>query len=232
MKKPLQNLLGTAIIALILTLCGCAKKQTSVAGVTTEPPGVLGSTTATLGGEVISDGGLPVLLRGVCWSTAHMPTTTDHCDTAGTSATGNYTVAISGLSSNTTYYSRAWVVNAAGMAYSGEISFTTQRSQTDMLTAAPWKYKNYTQGGRDLLHDYPCMADDQLIFSRNFGYQIIDAGLTCGSGGYTGTWSFNANETRLNLSLGGKTYLAALTDSSLLLVDVNPSDSTDIDLGH
>ncbi len=82
------------------------------------------STTATCGGNVTSDGGATVTARGVCWSTSQNPTVNENHTTDG-NGLGNFTNSISGLIANTTYYVRAYAVNAVGTAYGNEVSFTT-----------------------------------------------------------------------------------------------------------
>ncbi len=82
-------------------------------------------TTATCGGQVTGTGGLIVTARGVCWSTSHNPTTNDNYTTNGTGL-GVFSSTLTGLSSNTTYYVRAYATNNAGTAYGSEMSFTTE----------------------------------------------------------------------------------------------------------
>jgi len=86
----------------------------------------IGMTTATSGGEVISDGGLTVTERGVCWSTTPYPTTADGKTSDG-SGTGIFISNLSGLTANTTYYIRAYAVNEKGTGYGEDKSFTTQK---------------------------------------------------------------------------------------------------------
>ena len=81
-------------------------------------------TTATCGGNVTSDGGTSVTARGVCWSTSQNPTIADSHTTDGT-GTGVFTSYITGLSSNTTYYVRAYATNSEGTAYGEQRTFTT-----------------------------------------------------------------------------------------------------------
>ena len=82
------------------------------------------STTATCGGNVVSDGDATVTARGVCWSTSQNPTVSGS-HTADGSGTGSFTSSITGLTANTTYYVRAYATNSVGTAYGEEISFTT-----------------------------------------------------------------------------------------------------------
>ena len=75
-------------------------------------------------GEVVSNGGLDIIERGICWSTQPNPTTTGYKLTAGTGM-GEFECRISYLYGNTTYYVRAYAANEAGMKYGNEVTFTT-----------------------------------------------------------------------------------------------------------
>ncbi len=81
-------------------------------------------TTASSGGNVLSDGGDYITNRGVCWSTSANPTTADSHTTDG-SGTGVFESSLTGLTANTIYYVRAYVTNIIGTAYGDEVSFTT-----------------------------------------------------------------------------------------------------------
>ncbi len=82
------------------------------------------ATSASGGGEVTSDGGAEVTVRGVCWSTSENPTTDDSYTTDG-SGTGVFTSSMTGLIPNTYYYVRAYATNSAGTAYGNEETFET-----------------------------------------------------------------------------------------------------------
>ena len=92
--------------------------------VTTTLPTNITSSSATCSGNVISDGGATVTSRGVCYSTSPNPTTLSQTVSGG-SGTGSFTCSLSGLSSNTTYYIRAYAINSAGTAYGEQKSFKT-----------------------------------------------------------------------------------------------------------
>ena len=81
-------------------------------------------TSATCGGTVIDDGGTEVTERGVCWSLSHNPTENGSHATSG-AGTGSFTVDMTGLTPNTTYFARAYAKNSEGTAYGNEVSFTT-----------------------------------------------------------------------------------------------------------
>jgi hypothetical protein len=93
--------------------------------VTTTPASDITQTTATSGGNVTSDGGATVTVRGVCWSTSSNPTTSGSHSTDG-GGTGSFTSYLTGLTANTPYYIRAYATNSIGTAYGNELTFTTQ----------------------------------------------------------------------------------------------------------
>ncbi|MEI7901877.1 MAG: IPT/TIG domain-containing protein, partial [bacterium] len=83
------------------------------------------SSNAVGGGEVTSDGGAPVLSRGLCWGLAANPTLADAVVTAG-SGTGVFPgVALTNLTPATYYHVRAWATNTAGIAYGMDMLFGT-----------------------------------------------------------------------------------------------------------
>ena len=81
--------------------------------------------SAVCGGEVVSNGEYVVVARGVCWSMEQNPTIEDSHTTDGIS-TGTYTSNLTELNHSTTYYVRAYAINAKGITvYGEEVSFTT-----------------------------------------------------------------------------------------------------------
>ncbi len=75
-------------------------------------------------GEVISDGGGNILVRGVCWNTEPGPTV-HHFITEDGAGTGTFSSVLEGLFCSTTYYVRAYAINESGIAYGEEQPFTT-----------------------------------------------------------------------------------------------------------
>jgi hypothetical protein len=96
----------------------------TTATVTTAAVTDITQTTAASGGDISSDGGATITARGICWSTSPGPTTVDSKTDDGT-GTGSFVSNISGLSSNTKYYVRAYATNAEGTAYGNEEIFMT-----------------------------------------------------------------------------------------------------------
>ncbi len=91
---------------------------------TTTAASAITFSTATSGGNISSDGGTAVTVRGVCWNTATNPTTANTKTTDGT-GTGSFTSSITPLAAGTTYYIRAYATSIVGTAYGNEVSMTT-----------------------------------------------------------------------------------------------------------
>ena len=90
------------------------------------------NTSATGKGTVTAWGGSAVTDRGICWGTAHNPTTANDYNSAGAGNSGMFTAPIGGLTLGTAYYVRAYATNSAGTAYGNELSFNTPTPQPDV----------------------------------------------------------------------------------------------------
>jgi PKD repeat protein len=89
----------------------------------------LTESSVTLGGNIISTGGLPILASGVCWNTAPNPEVNDYTPrTNDWNNINSFISQISGLNSNTTYYARAFATNILGSGYGNQVIFTTKIS--------------------------------------------------------------------------------------------------------
>jgi uncharacterized protein (TIGR02145 family) len=82
------------------------------------------NTSAAAGGDVVIDGGAPVMARGVAFGTSSSPTTSGTITNDG-SGIGTFTSNLTGLTSSTSYYVRAYATNSNGTAYGNEVTFTT-----------------------------------------------------------------------------------------------------------
>jgi hypothetical protein len=94
----------------------------------------IGNTGATAAGTVVSNGGAVVTARGICYATTFQPTLANSVSSAPSGGNGSYSVTLSGLSSNTKYYVRAYATNSAGTSYGGTDSFTTTQPTAPVLT--------------------------------------------------------------------------------------------------
>jgi gliding motility-associated-like protein len=96
----------------------------SVPTVSTVAASSVTQTDAASGGNVTSDGGLPVTARGICWNTAGSPALSDDVTIDGSGA-GTFVSALAGLSPGTTYYIKAYATNSLGTAYGNQVSTIT-----------------------------------------------------------------------------------------------------------
>ncbi len=95
-----------------------------LAVITTSVPSPTGTTTATGGGNITNDGGSAVTVRGICWSTAINPTTSNSRTTDGTGS-GSFSSSMTGLIPNTRYHVRAYATNSVGTSYGSDLTFFT-----------------------------------------------------------------------------------------------------------
>ncbi len=102
--------------------------------VTTAAVSSITGNTASCGGNVTADGGATVTARGVCWNTTGTPDTGDDKTSDGT-GTGSFVGSITGLSTETRYYVRAYATNSKGTAYGNEVDFTTGDDSDGVDTA-------------------------------------------------------------------------------------------------
>jgi len=128
------------------------------------------SSTATSGGEIISNGGAPITAQGVCWSTTMNPTIVDSKTSDGIGTAGVvinlitglklldvFTSSITGLITGTTYYIRAYATNNAGTGYGNVVSFTTQMSTLLEIEVREY-YSDVVISGASIIL-YPTIAD-------------------------------------------------------------------------
>jgi methionine-rich copper-binding protein CopC len=137
------------------------------------PVPTLGFSTATLNGNVISDGGSPVTERGFVYSVTATNAAPAIGGTGVTTitdpapATGAYTTALTGLPGATSYTMSAYAINAVGTSYGTPVIFTT-------LVTPPSFTGSYTQ------------AFDAYNGSNPAGWTAFSSG---GSIGYAGAWA-------------------------------------------
>ncbi|MCX6301008.1 MAG: DUF1566 domain-containing protein [Bacteroidia bacterium] len=94
-------------------------------------------TTASLNGEVTSDGGETTTKRGLCWSSAANPTISNCIDTTiNGSGKGIFTGKMTALNAGLQYFVRTYATNSKGTSYSStDIVFKTHALPTVTTTA-------------------------------------------------------------------------------------------------
>ncbi len=101
--------------------------------ISTELATNISNISAYSGGNIISNGGLSIVERGICWNTIGNPTISDS-KKVDYNSNALFSSFITGLRGSTTYYVRAFATNSVGTAYGNEISFTTNEPEVPELT--------------------------------------------------------------------------------------------------
>ena len=178
-------------------------KKTYPPTVTTSMVTQITTTTAVAGGNVTDDGGMNVSERGVVYSTNQNPTIADNKMSNG-NGTGEFTCNLTDLQDGTTYYARAYAVNAKGTAYGEELSFTTTAKTVATVTttqATNISYTSATVGGNVTSDGGVSVTERGICYSTSANPTTSNTKIANG----TGTGSFSCNLTDLQ---DGITYYA------------------------
>jgi hypothetical protein len=133
----------SSLIMLMTFVSSCVTDpEPEVLTVTTSAATNVTETQATLGGVVVSDGGLTVTERGIAVSLDPDPTIDDLVNDQALpigSGTGSFSDTFDGFPSGTIVHVRAYATNSGGTAYGEDLTFTTLESSNGILitTATP-----------------------------------------------------------------------------------------------
>ncbi len=203
-----DRIIFIAVAVWILSFNSC-KKDPTIPVLSTEPATEITINSATLGGNITSDGSAAVTLRGVCWGTDDNPTAEgDHIEAGA--GTGKFSCLVEGLDPNTIYHVRAYAQNNVGIAYGNDVVFatgiaapvitTTQVSAITATSAISGGVITY-DGGAQITESGICWSttpdpdlDDSFVLNN------------------TGATSFSSTLT--NLSPGTKYYVRAYAKNS------------------
>jgi len=207
------------------------------ATLTTNAVTAIATTTATSGGTILSDGGSPVLSRGVCFATTANPTTGN--STVAGAATSPYTCNLSGLVAGTVYYVRAYSTNNSVISYGNQLTFSTLATVT--TTAASLITSNsartggtVTTGNAPVTERGVCYATTSTPTTANF--KVIDpspgpgafisdlAGLTENTLYYVRAYVINAGGTYYGSQIT-ITTLCTLTTTAITAITTTTASS-------
>lgn len=165
--------------------------------VTTNNASGITENSAYCGGVVTADGGTSVYGRGICWSTNQNPSTSDAHISDGTGL-GNFGASLTGLSSNTSYYVRAYATNNIGTSYGNQVIFTTL-SPTSLATLTTNSATSITQttatsGGNITSNGGSVVTARGVCWSTSSNPTIANTHTTNG----TGNGTFTSNISGLN----------------------------------
>lgn len=101
-------------------------RKFDIGEVTTAEVTSITDNSAVCGGYVTGNNAY-VTEKGICWSTSESPTINDNKMACG-QGEGGYTVTLTGLTSATVYYVRAYATNEAGTNYGSQVRFNTTKT--------------------------------------------------------------------------------------------------------
>jgi len=162
-------------------------------------PNVLYSKSATFDLYFNSDGGAQILDKGICWSTSPEPNILLSTKVSYGSGKNMFSARISGLSTLTTYYVRAYATTSAGTTYSNERRITTTAIEIKMSTINASSISNIsaTLGGTIINGDSLEITSKGVCWST-LPNPTID--LTTKTNDGSGSVDFISQITGLNLS--------------------------------
>ena len=161
---------------------------TSVPTVTTTGFSLVEETTATVSGNVTSDGGSTITERGIVYATHSSPTTSDSKQTVS-GTTGTFDGNLTGLTEGISYYARAYAINSIGTSYGSDVEFYTK-------TVAPINFASGTITGNSIalswikdvnaektevrrkLGSYPTSPTDGTRVYFDTANSVVDTGLS------------------------------------------------------
>ncbi|MES3005317.1 MAG: FG-GAP-like repeat-containing protein [Patescibacteria group bacterium] len=202
-----------------------------VATVLTTAESNLSTTTVALNGNISSTGGSNATVRGFEYGTSFLFSTViaTTTDTVGQPfSTGVFSVDITGLTCNTLYYSRAYAINAAGIAYGSSDSFTTSACAPTVTTVAASAITDTTVNLNGNITDFGGSASSVRGFAWGTNSNMAgDTSTTTETGSFS-TGAFNGvwiASSTINLSDVG-------TNSSPEFTDIDNDGDQDVLVGH
>ena len=147
------------------------------------------STTATLNGDITSDGGAAITARGFVYAISNADLTigaTGVTDvTVSGTEIGTFNSAITSLTAGTAYFYTAYAINSAGTSYGNEQSFTTEAVVRAVAPTASTAAASDITSTTATLNGDITSDGGATITARGFVYAISNAGLTIGATGVT-----------------------------------------------
>ena len=124
------------------------------------------ATAATLGIEVVDNGGLSSYQCGICYSTSGTPTVAN-TKVYASETMGIFSVVLTNLTPQTTYWARAFSTSSEGVSYGLPFSFTTLATYLPVLTT------------NDMTNIVSTTATTGSTISDDGGAAITDRGVCC-----------------------------------------------------
>ena len=120
-----------------------------------------------ISGNIVATGGLQITAYGHCWSTQPNPTTSNSKTNLGmTTQVGAFTSTVTRLSTNITYYVRAYATNSMGTAYGSEIAVLTQNTESNKWDGT--KASSFAKGSGTASNPYIIETGAQLVLMKDY----------------------------------------------------------------
>ena len=149
--KILNTIYSLLFLVFSLVLLSNCKKQVDHPVVITGDVSEIKAWSATVAGEIISDGGSAIIARGICWSNTNPPTIINNKTSDGTGI-GSFTGHATELSPKSTYFFRAYATNSAETTY-GESKVVTTPSILSLSAYLKETGTNYVEFGVEVTSD-------------------------------------------------------------------------------
>ena len=185
--------------------------------------------SATLYGQLESEGTSSVTEKGFCYSTtSQTPTLLDEHVIVNGSTIGSFSSVLTSLSEGTTYYFRAYATNNKGTAYGETISFTTQSlPETSTIevsnittNSAILRFNVISEGSSPVTEkgfcystkkEYPTIADYKVAYGSGIGECATTiASLLQGTTYYVRAYATNSNGTAYGETIWFTTKIPSL----------------------
>ena len=173
-------------------------------------------TSFVCSGIVTDSGSYAVTARGLCWSTSPEPVMTgDHLHLG--SGTGAFSATLTDMQPETTYYLRAYAVNAVGVTYSTQVTVATLTPTVPTVATDSVSEHNectgvlLADGGTPVTqrgfcyarHPNPTLSDSVVIVNGTDSvFAATLSGLTMGLPHYACAFATNAKGTAYGNSIG------------------------------
>jgi hypothetical protein len=176
-----------ALLLLIFLMYSCKKirpensnypspPEKLVITITTKIPDSITTNCCMSGAEVVTNDIVGIVGLGVCWSTDHNPTAALVTKTRNKLVSGSFLSIVYGLSPNTLYYLRAYVITYADTSYGQEVSFRTPTEDLNLSIG------QYNAGGiifyldSTMKHGLVCALFDAGV--AKWGCELTSVGAT------------------------------------------------------
>ncbi len=203
------------------------------------------TTSAGSGGNITSDVGSIVTLRGVVWSTAINPDISLSTKTTDGSGTGTFMSNITGLTTGSTYYVRSYATSSSGTGYGTQISFTTLSvpvlattiTATSITGTSASSGGNITSGGgssvtaRGIVWSTSSNPDVSLSTKTTDGSGIgifasSITGLTTGTTYYVRTYATNGTGTGYGTQVSFTTFGIPVLDATTAVTSITTTSAS------